>query len=495
MSRENRIHAGDIVDALKAGLAPYVLQEYKTTYQSGQFLKELDGVLRRNNDYKKRNPRPIKHEKQAKNRIDAAGWLKAMRSNWDKVFQNELGDDRKGYVEYLLNARNLWAHQEPLTNLQTKHIAEHATLLLEAIGANEQAQITQEIMEVLAAPLYGRNTENTLKTSSSDKASQTTNNPKSQSPMSESRSDTDNGQHPQVGVAEVATLTVEEEADSPYEAEPTNNKREEPMSETQNDASEQTSHADDAIQQVLRQHQEMMRHMQRQQASHLKTTTSANADVIQLLFRQNQEMMQHMQHMQASQPAASANADVIQLLIPLIRQNQVFMQQGGVTSDDAVQQLIRQNQAFMQHVQQMQQQQQMQTSQPVININPNISPNINPSISANAGDQVTYAPPAPTTIITERNNAAFVVGVLGGLFGLLGIAHIFNHKVGRGLIYLFVGTVCYWIFLLLLLSALINIGSGLWIVAVAIHLVIIWQHAKRGAGSASANQTRESKRK
>lgn len=168
------------------------------------------------------------------------------------------------------------------------------------------------------------------------------------------------------------------------------------------------------------------------------------------------------------------------------------MQQGGVTSDDAVQQLIRQNQAFMQHVQQ---QQQMQTSQPVININPNISPNISPSISANAGDQVAYAPSVPATVIAERNNAAFVVGVLGGLFGLLGIAHIFNHKAGRGLVYLFVGTVCYWIFLLLLLSALVNIGSSLWIAAVAIHLVIIWQHAKRGASTASANQTRESNRK
>ena len=261
---------------------------------------------------------------------------------------------------------------------------------------------------------------------------------------------------------------------------------------SQSHESERTSHADAAIQQLIRQHQEMMRHMQRQQASHQKTTASANADVIQLLFRQNQEFMQHMQQMQASQPAASTNADVIQQLIPLIRQNQVFMQQASQSpasaSDDAVQQLIRQNQAFMQ---QMQLQQQIQTSQPIININPNISPNINPSISANAGDQVTYAPPAPTTVIAERNNAAFVVGVIAGLFGVLGIAHIFNHKAGRGLVYLFVGTVCYWIFLLLLLSALTNIGSSLWIVEVAIHLVIIWQHAKRGASSASANQAGE----
>ena len=101
---------------------------------------------------------------------------------------------------------------------------------------------------------------------------------------------------------------------------------------------------------------------------------------------------------------------------------------------------------------------------------------------------------APATVIAERNNAAFVVGVLGGIFGLLGTAHIFNHKVLRGLVYLFVGTVCYWIFLLFLLTALVNIGSGLWIAAVALHLVIIWQHAKRGASSVSANQAGKPKR-
>lgn len=332
------------------------------------------------------------------------------------------------------------------------------------------------IEETNRAPQYERDEQKPTKTPvpSNDTLQSSTNNP--------------NGRRSQAGDAIAKQLEKKKEKiDRRNGATQPDKEKKEPMS---HDDPKQTPHTDDAIQQLLRQHQEMMRHMQRQQASHQKTTASASADVIQLLFRQNQEMMQHMQQMQASQPAATANADVIQLLIPLIHQNQALMQQASQspasTSDDAVQQLVRQNQAFMQ---------QMQTSQPVININPNISPNINPSISANAGDQVTYAPSAQTTDIAERNNAAFVVGVLGGLFGLLGIAHIFNHKVLRGLVYLFIGTVCYWIFLLFLLATLIDIGSSLWIAAVAIHLVIIWQHAKRGAGSASANQTKEPKRK
>ncbi len=56
----------------------------------------------------------------------------------------------------------------------------------------------------------------------------------------------------------------------------------------------------------------------------------------------------------------------------------------------------------------------------------------------------------------ERNEAAFVVGVLGGLFGILGISYIFNHDVPRGLAWLIPGTVCYWAFILIVAAILIR---------------------------------------
>lgn len=81
----------------------------------------------------------------------------------------------------------------------------------------------------------------------------------------------------------------------------------------------------------------------------------------------------------------------------------------------------------------------------------------------------------------ERNEAAFVVGVLGGLFGILGISYIFNHDVPRGLAWLIPGTVCYWAFILIVAAILISVGEALIIVAIIVHLVIIWNHAKQGA--------------
>ncbi len=481
---ENNDPVTKIMRALRLGLRHFIFRQYTAKFGKGTDLDEMERVLFRK----------LKTKETTLKELDIQAWLKLMNKNWEAVFRGKLDYTARGHVNELEDIRNQDSHENdvnPFTDKEAHHIATTAIKLLGAIdksepsgdtNAKKQIPIIQKIEVELGRLIYGGEEQKTT-----EKSTPANNNHRS---STDSRLD--------VEVLQVRTEDKEDqrqEMDNEFKQsdDSSSNHRFEPDKQTDEEKVEdleRTSPADDAIQQLLRQHQEMMRHMQRQQASHLKTTTSANADVIQLLFRQNQEFMQHMQQMQASQPAASANADVIQLLIPLIQQNQALMQQASQSpasaSDDAVQQLIQQNQAFMQ---------QMQTSQPIININPNISPNINPSISANAGDQVTYAAPAPATVIAERNNAAFVVGVLGGLFGLLGIAHIFNHKVLRGLVYLFVGTVCYWIFLLLLFSALINIGSSLWIAAVAIHLVIIWQHAKRGAGSTSANRTREPKRK
>ena len=386
MSQENRTYVDKImVDGLRKGLATYVLDEYKNHYGNSRYLKEMVDVLRKQNAYHHR--RPITHPNQARKKFDVAAWLKIMLWSWDRVFQ-KLENKEETYAKELLYAnellkeRNRKAHENGengFTNDDVLRVADTATRLLEAIGAKEEAEVTREIKQEYGQLIFaGEKREFAL----AGGALQSSIN--------------SNGRTPEEN-EEDQIQEVDNEFKQPGDSS-SHNSTEQAAGKV--GGLERTSHTDDAIQQLIRQHQ-----------------------------YQHQEMMQQLQT-----SASAANV-----------------------------------------------------SQPVININP--------SISANAGDQVAYAPSAPSTVIAERNNAAFVVGVLGGLFGLLGIAHIFNHKAGRGLVYLFVGTVCYWIFLLFLLTALTNIGSSLWVAAVAIHLVIIWQHAKRGASNASANQTREPKRK
>ena len=387
MSDENRAYVDKImVDGLRKGLATYVLDEYKNHYGNSRYLKEMVDVLRKQNAYHHR--RPITHPNQARKKFDVAAWLKIMLWSWDRVFQ-KLENKEETYAKELLYAnellkeRNRKAHENGengFTNDDVLRVADTATRLLETIGAKEEAKVTREIKQEYGQLIFtGEKREFALVGDAPQSSTD-----------SNGRSPGKNEEDQIQGVGNEFKQSGDSSSDNSTEQ----------ATAGKVGGLERTSHTDDAIQQLIRQHQ-----------------------------YQHQEMMQQLQT-----SASAANV-----------------------------------------------------SQPVININPTISPNV--------GDQVTYAPSAQTTVIAERNNAAFVVGVLGGLFGLLGIAHIFNHKVGRGLVYLFVGTVCYWIFLLFLFSALINIGSSLWIAAVAIHLVIIWQHAKRGAGNASANQTREPKRK
>ena len=91
------------------------------------------------------------------------------------------------------------------------------------------------------------------------------------------------------------------------------------------------------------------------------------------------------------------------------------------TSESAVHELVRQNQQLMQQVQVQ------QSGQPVVNI---------------TNQAAFVASPRPAAR-EERNNAAFIVGVIAGIFGLLGLAHLFNGKVGSGLALIFLGTPIY----------------------------------------------------
>lgn len=79
----------------------------------------------------------------------------------------------------------------------------------------------------------------------------------------------------------------------------------------------------------------------------------------------------------------------------------------------------------------------------------------------------------------ERNETAFVVGLLAGLFGLWGLAHILNNKIGTGLLWMFIGAPIVIIFLGALTLLTAGIGG---LIALPLHVYIVYRHAKSGAG-------------
>ena len=125
-----------------------------------------------------------------------------------------------------------------------------------------------------------------------------------------------------------------------------------------------------------------------------------------------------------------------------------------------IQELVRHNQELMEQVQQ-------RANPPTVQIT-----------NQNIANQAAYVAPPPVYAREERNNVAFIVGVIAGIFGLLGLAHLFNGKVGTGLALIFLGTPLYAVFWLAVLA------TGIGIFAIPLHFVVIWQNAKRGAAYA-----------
>ena len=81
---------------------------------------------------------------------------------------------------------------------------------------------------------------------------------------------------------------------------------------------------------------------------------------------------------------------------------------------------------------------------------------------------------------TERNETAFVVGLLAGIFGLWGLAHILNNKIGTGLLWMFIGAPI----IMLILGAITFLTAGIGaIIALPLHVYLVYRHARNGASS------------
>ena len=135
MAKSNRERVGEIMDLLKSGLAPFVLGQYKSRYR-GRYLKEMELQL-----YNAPFSVSLPDEARAMADIDTQGWLRLMFYNWNEAFKDKLGHSERSYASILMDARNQWAHQGPITNDDAQHVADIAKRLLHAVGAKKEADI------------------------------------------------------------------------------------------------------------------------------------------------------------------------------------------------------------------------------------------------------------------------------------------------------------------------------------------------------------------
>ncbi len=141
MAKSNRDRVGEVLDAVRQGLGPYVLREYKQVFKGAKYLQEVELTLN-SNAY---SAPYLPDEATALKEIDAHGWLNLMWRKWNEVFKDRLGQTDRNYVSELMTHRNDWAHQKPFTAEDAYRCADTAARLLESVNAPAQAALVKSV--------------------------------------------------------------------------------------------------------------------------------------------------------------------------------------------------------------------------------------------------------------------------------------------------------------------------------------------------------------
>ena len=151
MTKSNRERVGDVLDALQAGLAPYVVRQYKARYRD-KYLQEMELTLYSSGGgYSVSFP----DEATALANLDAQACLTLMQQRWKEAFGEQLGQTERNYASELKEVRNKWAHQKgSFVNADAYRAADTATRLLQAIGSPSHAETTQKIADALLRLRY-----------------------------------------------------------------------------------------------------------------------------------------------------------------------------------------------------------------------------------------------------------------------------------------------------------------------------------------------------
>jgi hypothetical protein len=142
MAISNRDRVGQVLDALRAGLGPVVLREYRRTFGAGGYITAIESNAS-SGAYQLQVPAKPGDDAFLE-LLDVHSLLNLMWRAWNEAFQDLLGHSGRNYVSELMEVRNKWAHQSQFTNDEAYRAADTAALLLRAVNAPEQAAAATE---------------------------------------------------------------------------------------------------------------------------------------------------------------------------------------------------------------------------------------------------------------------------------------------------------------------------------------------------------------
>ena len=138
MAVTNRDRVGSAMDALKAGLVPFVSREF-INHHKGHSSTVLQQVL----------GEPVHDAKGHFAGMDVAGLLRVMWESWNEVYRNTLGHAERSLVSELREVQNRWAHQEAFSSDDAYRALDSTHRLLVAVSASETTDVEGMKMELL----------------------------------------------------------------------------------------------------------------------------------------------------------------------------------------------------------------------------------------------------------------------------------------------------------------------------------------------------------
>jgi hypothetical protein len=139
MALSNRDRLGKALDQLRDGLLPYISRQL------------YDNV---GPSWQDRLP------SQANNLQDVSVLLGLFMDHWQNVFKKPLSQSDRAYVSELKEARNKWAHSEPLSSDDVDRYLDTAVRLCRNINASEQADAIRAMREELQQQVFADRARN-----------------------------------------------------------------------------------------------------------------------------------------------------------------------------------------------------------------------------------------------------------------------------------------------------------------------------------------------
>ena len=138
MAITNHDRVGKAMEALKAGLAPFINREIEAASSPSAKHALVEFA---------RNDRNLAGK--TLDQWDVAALLKLMWDTWNDVFRETLGHAERSLVSELRGARNDWAHQQPFSGDDAYRVLDSTQRLLTAVSAAEASEIEKMKRELL----------------------------------------------------------------------------------------------------------------------------------------------------------------------------------------------------------------------------------------------------------------------------------------------------------------------------------------------------------